>query len=174
MPVLLNEINDLSELEKFKSVLIVPCRFCPAASSAVKRNAPYFEFFKTFLTTASYEEYIEDVQSKLEKRGVKTDIFKSYLPHQFVVCMWTSRRRKKIMRCAKNYDVIVVLGCEAAVDTICDSVDMASCKVFQGMRTEGIMSIKPSFHFPGNIVLELNRVTPLVHQGQTSEPWLRL
>ena len=79
-----------------------------------------------------------------------------------------------MMRCAKNYDAIVVLGCEAAVDTIHDSIDTATCRVFQGMRTEGIMSIKPKFHFPCNISLELNKITPLVHQEQYAAPWARL
>ena len=174
MPVYLKDIHEFSALERFGSVLIVPCRFCPAASLAVRRNAPYFEFLKKFLKTASYEQYIETIQSNLEKKGVKTDIFKSYLPHQFVVCMWTSRRRKKLMKCARNYDAVVVMGCEAAVQTIHDSIESTSCKMFQGMRTEGIMSIKPGFHFPCNISLELNKVTPLLHQAKNSEPWVCL
>lgn len=41
MPVYLKDINAFPELESFKSVLIVPCRFCPAASVAVRRNHPY-------------------------------------------------------------------------------------------------------------------------------------
>ncbi len=174
MPVYLKDINDFSELEQFESVLIVPCRFCPAASLAVRRNVPYFEFMRKFLKTASYEEYIETMQSTLEKNGVKTDVFRSYLPHQFVVCMWTSRRRKKVMKRASRYDAVVVLGCEAAVQTIHDSIATTSCKVFQGMRSEGIMSIKPLFHFPCNISLELNGVTPMVHQVENPDPWLRL
>ena len=88
--------------------------------------------------------------------GARTDIFRSYLLHQFVVCMWTSRRRKKIRTLAESYDAIVVLGCEAAVDTIQDSIETASCRVFQGMRTEGIMSVRPRFHWPLCISLELN------------------
>ena len=42
MPVYLNEIDDFSKLGKYKSVLIVPCRFCPAASLAVSKKAPIF------------------------------------------------------------------------------------------------------------------------------------
>lgn len=167
-------MNEFSELERFGSVLIVPCRFCPAASVAIRRNAPYFEFLKKFLKTASYEQYLETIQSDLEKIGVKTGIFKSYWPHQFVVCMWTSRRRKKLMKRASNYDAVVVTGCEAATQTVCDSVESTSCKVFQGMRSEGIMSIKPLYHFPCNISLELNRVTPLLHNAVDSEPWVSL
>ena len=174
MPVLLNTIDEFSELEKFKSVLIIPCRFCPAASLAVTDNTPYFEFLTRLLKTGAYEEYIETVQSKLTAKGIQADIFKSHLPHQFVVCMWTSRRRQKLSKLAKKYDAILVMGCEAAMDTIYDSVEPGSCLVFQGMRTEGIMSIKPKFELPCNISLKLNRVTPLLHQDGDTAPWIRL
>lgn len=174
MPVYLKDIHDFRQLEQFKSVLIVPCRFCPAASLAVRNNEPYFEFFRHLLQTDAYERHIETMKSELEKKGVKTDVFRSRVPHQFVVCMWTRRRRKQLMRRAKKYDALVVLGCEAAVQTIVDSVDAASLQVVQGMRTEGIMSILPRFQWPGNITLQLNSVTPLLHQKQGSEPWVRL
>ena len=100
--------------------------------------------------------------------------FKSRWLHQFVVCMWTSRRRKKLLKRACEYEALVVLGCEAAADTIHDAVKSTSCKVFQGMRAEGIMSIKPLFYMPCNISLELNNVTPLVHKVKHSVPWVSL
>ncbi len=174
MPVYLKDINEFPELEKFESILIVPCRFCPAASLAVRRNEPYFEFFRRFFQTASYEQLIGSIKSNLEKKGVKTDVFKSKWLHQFVVCMWTSRRRKKLSERASKYEALVVMGCEAAVQTIHDSVKSTSCKVFQGMRSEGIMTVKPSFHLPCNISLELNNITPLVHQTNNSVPWVSL
>ena len=171
MPVYLKDTSDLSELEGFRSVLIVPCRFCPAASLAVRRNVPYFKFLTNFLKTAPYEQYIRTMRTALEKKGVKTDIFKSHWPHQFVMCMWTSRRRKSLMNRSRSYGAVVVLGCEAAVQTVYDSIDSNVNKVFQGMRTEGIMSIKPLFHFPFNISLELNRVSPFIYQAENPEPW---
>lgn len=174
MPVYLKDSDEFPELENFKSVLIIPCRFCPAASMAVRTKRPNFEFLRRFLKTASYEELIKTIKSKLEKKGVKTDVFKSRWLHQFVVCMWTRRRRKKLLRRAGKYDALVVLGCEAAVDTVHDAVKSIPCKVFQGMRSEGIMSIQPRFHMPGNISLELNRVTPLVHQAKDAVPWITL
>ena len=174
MPVYLNSVDDFSELENFESVLIVPCRFCPAASMAVKSNTPYIEFFRNFLTTESYEQYLKGIQSSLVDKGVKCDLFQSYMPHQFVVCMWSTRRRKKLLKYASNYEALVVIGCEAAVDTIHDSVKSIPCKIFQGMRTEGIMSIKPAFNMPGNISLELNNVTPLIHKAAESNPWISL
>ncbi len=174
MPVYLEDLSEFPELEKFNSVLMVPCRFCPAASLAVRKNKPYFEFFRKFLKTASYEEHIKRIKSELEKKGVKTDVFRSRWLHQFVVCMWTSKRRKQLAKRAGEYDALVVLGCEAAVQTVYDSVKSASCQVFQGMRSEGIMTVKPSFHLPGNISLELNDIIPLVHQNKDSAPWISL
>jgi hypothetical protein len=174
MPVYLKDIHDLEKLKRFESVLIVPCRFCPAASLAVRNKDPYFNFFRDILKTAVYERYIETMKSELEKRGVKTDVFRSRLPHQFVVCMWTARRRKKLMKHAAKYDALVVLGCEAAVQTILDSYDAMSFQVIQGMRNEGIMSILPRFQLPGKITLQLKSVTPLLHHKQGPETWMQL
>ena len=89
---------------------------------AVRTNRPYFEFLRKFLKTSSFEELIDTIKSNLEKKAVKTDVFKSYWPHQFVVCMWTKRRRRKLLKRSTKYDALVVLGCEAAVDTIHDAV----------------------------------------------------
>jgi len=174
MPVYLNEIDDFSELEAYNSVLIVPCRFCPAASIAVSRKEPYFQPLSSLLKTPSFEQYLDTVQTKLEKRGIRTNVFKSYLLHQFVVCMWTARRRKKLRKVARNYDAVLVIGCEAALDTVQDSIDAYASQVFQGMRTEGIMSIKPIIQMPCNVSLELNRITPLLHNSNNEEAWTRL
>jgi hypothetical protein len=69
MPVYLKGIHDFRQLEQFQSVLIVPCRFCPAASLALRSNEPYFEFFRHLLKTDAYERYIETMKSELEKKG---------------------------------------------------------------------------------------------------------
>ncbi len=161
MPFIFKDNMDISEFTGFKSVLLVPCRFCPAASSAVKNNRPYFEFLRRFLKTDSYEREIASLKSNLEKRGITTDIFKSRLIHQFVLCMWTSGRRKKLLKHAKDYEALVVLGCEAAVQTVRDSLKSSSCKVVPGLESEGVMSIQPRFHFPCNLSLELESITPL-------------
>ena len=174
MPFYLKETTAYDKLESFESVLIVPCRFCPAASLAVSNNEPYFEFFRHFLQTASYERYIGEMRSELETRGVRTDVFQSRWLPQFVICMWTTGRRKELMKRAKNYEALVVLGCEAAVQTIRDALGSPAQPVVQGMRTEGIMSILPHFQWPGSITLQLNSITPVVHQRQNPEPWMRL
>ena len=174
MPVYLKDVNEFSELEGVGSVLIIPCRFCPAASMAVRRGEPYFSFFRRFLKTASYEELIASMKSSMEKMGIKTEVFRSNWLHQFVLCMWTTRRRKHLARYAANFEALVVLGCEAAVDTVYDSVNTDTSKVYMGMRSEGIMSVVPRVNLPAQLSLELKRVTPLVHEAGDTVGWGKL
>jgi hypothetical protein len=166
MPFYLDETDILPEVTGLKSVLIVPCRFCPAASLAVRSTGPYIEFPRRGLETGSYERLIKRVKQKLENRGIKVNLFKSKLLHQFVLCMWTSKRRNKLMELAKEYDALVVMGCEAAVQTVQESVKSTTCRVIQGMKNEGVMSIRPKFSLPCNISLELESVTPLLLELQ--------
>jgi len=165
MPFILNAIDDISAYEQFKSILIVPCRFCPAASAAVKNNKPYIELFRRFLKTDSYEKFIRDLKAGLERKGIRTDVFKSKLIHQFVLCMWTSRRREALKKRARNYDALVVLGCEAAVQTVRDAVRPNICEVLQGVETEGIMSIQPRLYFPLNLTLKLQSISEYEYHG---------
>lgn len=174
MPVYLQEKSEFPELKKHKSVLIVPCRFCPAASLAVIKDKPYFEFFRKFLKTDSFEKYIKAIRANLASLGVDTQVFKSRLAHQFVLCMWTKGRRKQLMRAASKHEALLVLGCETAVQTVYDAVNTTSCQVYQGMRSKGIMTVQPHFHLPGTISLELNDVIPMVHQDMDSLPWVVL
>ena len=161
MPFHFNFNTDTTEFEKFKSVLIIPCRFCPAASSAVTNNEPYFNIFRNFLKTGSYEKYIKTLESKIKGKGIRTSVFESKLIHQFVLCMWTSKRRKKLLERAKEFEALVVVGCEAAVQTVRDSVKDSSCRVYQGVESIGIMSIKPSLTPTAKLSLKLESVTPL-------------
>jgi hypothetical protein len=169
MPFSFKFDEDISEFTQYKSVLIIPCRFCPAASSAVKNKRPYFEFLRRFLKTDSYERFIESLNSNLKESGVKTGIFRSRIIHQFVLCMWTSRRRKKLLDRAREYEALVVLGCEAAVQTVRDSVKSSSCKVVRGLETEGVMSIRPRLHLPCNLSLALESLTPVLLKEEPSE-----
>jgi hypothetical protein len=168
MPFYLEVEDVASKAVSFKSVLIVPCRFCPAASLAVGNKEPYIEFPRRSLKTASYERLLKAMKQDFEKRGIKASVFKSHWLHQFVLCMWTSKRRKQLLERAKKVEAVVVMGCEAAVETVRNSVESANCQVIQGMKSEGIMSIQPRLSLPCNISLELEGVTPYVypdHQG---------
>jgi len=163
MPIYLSETDVQRDVAGLESVLIVPCRFCPAATLAVRTGTPYIELFRRFLKTASYERFIETMRRGLESRGIKTRVFKSRLLHQFVLCMWSIKRRKKLRKLAQRHDAVVVLGCEAAGRTVRDALGSTACRVIQGMKTEGVMSIQPRFRPPCNLSLELQSVTPVLH-----------
>lgn len=163
MPFYLDAPDIVQEVVKYKSVLIVPCRFCPAASMAVRNNEPYLEIFRRVLKTDPYERLIKTMKSDFEKRGLRTGIFKSRLLHQFVLCMWTTRRRRKLRERAGQFEAVVVMGCEAAVQTVRNTLDSTTCQVIQGMNSEGIMSVQPRLAMPCNLSLELEGVTPYIH-----------
>jgi hypothetical protein len=132
---------------------------------AVKSNEPYIEFPRRSLKTASYERLIKSMKRDFEERGIKTSVFKSNLLHHFVLCMWTSKRREKLLERAKEFDAVVVMGCEAAVETVRNALESTACQVIQGMKAEGIMSIQPRLSLPCSISLELEGVTPYIHPG---------
>lgn len=161
MPFHLKDRDFSADLAGIHSVLIVPCRFCPAASLAVREDKPYIQLFRNFLRTPSYESYIQALRSRLEGEGIRTEIFDSKLPHQFVVCMWTSGRRKDLARQAARYDAVMVLGCDAAVETVRSCLP-TNCRVLPAMEVEGIMSVMPSFRLPFTISLEVSGVTPVM------------
>lgn len=159
MPFYLKDRDISSDIAMIHSVLIVPCRFCPAASLAVREEKPYLEPFRKFLRTSSYESYIQTLRFRLESQGIRTGIFDSKLPHQFVLCMWTSGRRKELARRVVGYDALMVLGCDAAVETARSCIKSDDCRVIPGMEAEGIMNVIPNFQFPFNIWLEVSKVT---------------
>ena len=161
MPILLRDRDISSDIAMLRSILIVPCRFCPAANLAVREGKPFIELFRKFLRTASYESYIRALQSRLESHGIRTGVFDSRLPTQFVVCMWTSERRDDLAKHAADYDAVIVLGCDAAVETARYCIKSDNCRVIPGMEVEGIMNVIPTLKFPFNIYLEVSSVTRL-------------
>jgi len=161
MPFYLKEADILAEVAGLRSVLIVPCRFCPAASLAVKEDKPYFEPFRRLLRTEAYESYIRDLKNRLAREGIETEVFDSKLLHQFVACVWTERRRRAFARRAARFDGVLVLGCEAAVETMREALGTADCRVIGGMEEEGIMNVVPTVRFPGNLSLVVKGISPV-------------
>lgn len=172
MPMYLKEVNVVPEVAKFQSALIVLCRFCPAASLAMRNDEPYIEFFRRFLNTESYEQLINSMQSRLEKEGLKTNVFKGSLfpmPLNFITCFWTSGQREKLLKHAHEYEAVVVMGCEAAYESVCDILKSTDCQIFLGMESEGVFEAKPKFRLPLNISLELSNVLPVRFPDMKSE-----
>jgi hypothetical protein len=164
MPIHFKDLDIISQVEGLNSALIVPCIMCPAATVAVRENKPFIQLFKSFLKSAPLEQYIRTLQSRLKEKGVNTEVFASNIPHQWFMCMWTSGRREKLREFAKQYDAVIVLGCDSSTETARDAVKPMDCKVIEGMKVVGIMNAKLRFSLPCNISFEDCRIIPISQQ----------
>ena len=161
MPIHLNDIDVVPEVEGLGSALIVACNMCAGASLAMRDNVPFLQFFRSLLKSPPLEKHIRKLQFQLTDKGVKTKWFKGGVIQQFFLCLWTSRQRCKFQKSLKKYEAVIVLGCDSAIKTVRDSVKGTECKVIKGMEVAGIMNTKPKFHLPCNISFEYSKVIPI-------------
>lgn len=166
MPIHFNDLDVVSEVAGVSTALIVPCYMCPAVTMAVRDEKPFIQFFRYFLKSAPFEQYIQRLQSRLKEHGVKTKVFKSIPSHQWFMCMWTSGKRKRLQKLAKQYDAVIVLGCDSATETVRDAVKSTDCKVIEGMKVAGIMNAQIRFHLPGNVSFDNCKTVPISQQKQ--------
>lgn len=163
MPIHFEDQDVVSEVAGLRSALIVPCNLCPAVTVATREHRPFMRFFRNPLRSAPFEEYLKTLQSRLSEEGVSTKVFRSNLYHQWFMCMWSSRRRRKLEKQAKNHDAVIVLGCDSATETVRDVVP-ADVKVIEGMKTAGIMNGRMSFRLPGDLSFDGCKVVPISQQ----------
>ena len=163
MPIHFEDLDVTSEVQGLNSALIVPCNLCPAVTVAVRERKPFMRFFRSLVKSAPFEEYLEALQSRLGEKGVRTKVFRNTLYHQWFMCMWTSRRRKKLQKQARKYDAVVVLGCDSATATVRNALP-TSVKVIEGMTTTGIMNGRLSFRLPGRLSFKDCKVVPISPQ----------
>ena len=161
MPIHFNDLDVVSEVAGLSSALIVPCNMCPAVTAAVNEDRPFLQLFRSFLRSAPFEQRIRALQSRLKEEGVDTEVFRSDLPHQWFLCMWTSGRRKKLRERAKQHDAVIVLGCDTANETVRDAVESSDCNVVEGMTVVGFMNAKLRLRFPCNVTFEDCKIIPI-------------
>ena len=166
MPIHFEDLDVLPEVSGLNSALIVPCNMCPAVTVAVREEKPFIQFFRNFLKSAPFEQYIRALKSRLRDKGVKTKVFKSSLLHQWFLCMWTPGRRKKLQKYAQGYEAVIVLGCDSATETVRDVVRSTGSKVVEGMEVGGIMNAKLRFHLPCNVSFEDCKIVPISKQNK--------
>jgi len=169
MPIHFEDLDVVSEVSGLTSALIVPCNMCPAATAAVPDGRPFMQFFRSFLKAPFFEGYIKALQSRLREIGLDSRVFRSRLYHHWFLCMWTSARRTKLAKYAKQHDAVIVLGCGSAAETVRDSVQSSDCKVIEGMEVSGIMNAKLRFHFPCNVSFEDCKITPVFGQKKKED-----
>lgn len=160
MPLYLEDVDINTELEGAGSVLIVPCRMCPATSLSLRKNMPFFKFFKSLFRSPALDEYIENLRTGLRERGIDTGV---YFSRQFLTCAWTSRERNRLRKQAEPYDTVIVLGCNSATESVRDALGSSGAKVIQGMQVSGIVNVKVRFHLPGTLLLEDHKIISMSH-----------
>lgn len=161
MPIHFHDLDITPALEGVRSALIVPCNMCPAVTVSLREQRPFMKLFRSVLTSAPFEEYIGALRYRLEEQGIRSEVFKSRLYHNWFMCMWTAGRQKKLGKYAKDYDAAIVLGCQSETVTVRDAVKGTGCKVIEGMEVSGIMNAKLQFQLPGNLSFGDCKVIPL-------------
>jgi hypothetical protein len=163
MPIHFKDLDVISQVTGLRSVLIVPCNMCPAATVSIREKKPFMQLFRSLLKSLPFEQYLKKLQSRLREQGVNTEIFRSNFYHQWFMCMWTSAQRKKLQKVVPKHEAVIVLGCDSATETVREAVKPTGCKVIEGMKVSGIMNATLKFHLPCNISFEDCNVIPISH-----------
>ena len=166
MPLHMEPIDVSDELADIDSVLVVSCPVCPPISLAMQKNSPFLEILKSGLNTGAFEDYIRSIRQPLEARGVKTGVYRTYTPCP-TMCLWTEGQRSRFRQRARDYDAVVVLGCNTARYTVQSALRDTDCRVVQAMRTIGMTNAALKFEFPMTVKLE-NKVR--IGAGDEVEP----
>jgi hypothetical protein len=166
MPIHLEDLDVVSEVQGMNSAFIVPCNMCGAASVAEREGKPFLQLFRHFLKSAPFDQHIKSMQSRLKEEGVEAQLFKCNIPHQWFLCMCTSGRRKQIEKLAKQHDAAIVLGCDSAVETVRKAAKATNCKVVPGMETTGIMNANMKLHWSGKLTFEECEIVPISRDGE--------
>jgi hypothetical protein len=153
MPLHLQPVDVSSELEKYKSVLIVSCPVCPPVSLATDNDSPFIEFFKHGIKTGAFEDHLHEICKSLEQHGVRTGVFTSYVPCA-ATCLWTKGQRKRLLKNARDFDAALVIGCESARYTVEETLKTTACEVVLAMQLVGITNASLKFQFPLTVKLE--------------------
>lgn len=168
MPLHLEDLDVVSQVKGLSSALIVPCNMCPGVTAAVDESRPFLQLFRNPFRSAPFEDHIGALQARLRQEGVRTDVFRSGLYHQWFLCMWTAGRRKKLQKQAGRYDAVIILGCETANVTVRDAVRPTGCKVIEGMQVTGYMNAKLKLRLPCDISFADCRIIPMTQPGEDS------
>ena len=161
MPIHFHDVDLTADTSGLKSALIVPCIMCPAVTVAIRERKPLIRFFRSPFKSAPFEKYIKSLQKRLTEQGVKNDVFKSRLYQHWFLCMWSIKRRRKLLEHAKNYEAIIVLGCASSTETVREAVKSTDCKVIEAMEVGGLTNAKLKFGFPDKVSFEGVKIVPM-------------
>lgn len=169
MPIRLEPRVVAADLERFKSVLIVSCPICPAVSLALLKGTPLIEFFKHGLKTGAFEDYVKSIREPLEARGIRTDTFIMRVPHP-LMCLWTDRQRGRLLKRARDFEAVLVLGCHSAAHTARVALKDTETQVFQGMREMGLTNATIKLRYPMTVELDVHAMPDTVFGRRREAP----
>ena len=169
MPIYLKPRDVTADLDGVSSVLIVSCPICPPMCISMQNKEPFIELLKHGLKTQAFEDHIASIRHHLEQRGLHTGVFTMRLPIP-MMCLWSDRQRSRLRRRAKNYDAVIVLGCNSATYTAEDAVKENGCRVSQAMQVETITNAKARFRFPLTVELDWNPMPTKPRIGSYNNP----
>ena len=84
MPLHLEDVDVVPEVEGLSSALIIPCNMCAAATVSMNEEKPFLQIFSNFLKSVPFDEYIKRLQGRLKEKEVTSTLFKSNLPYQWL------------------------------------------------------------------------------------------
>ncbi|MDJ0700861.1 MAG: hypothetical protein QNJ07_13485 [Woeseiaceae bacterium] len=163
MPVNLIPKDVSADLAGFKSVLIASCPVCPPMCLAMQKKEPFIEFFKHGVKTPAFEDHIRSIRDTLAERGIRTGVFSIHTPTP-MMCLWTERQRRRLRKRAKDYEAVVIMGCDSGTESAKDALKDMDCQVIQSLDMEGVINATTSIHFPLTVVMEPHYETG--HAGQ--------
>jgi len=161
MPIHFHDVDLTADISGLKSALIVPCIMCPAVTVAIRERKPLIRFLRNPFKSAPFERYVKSLQKRLTEQGVINDVFKSRLYQHWFLCMWSVKRRKKLLKRVKDYQAIIVLGCASAAETVREAVESTDCKVIEAMQVGGLTNAKLKFGFPDKVSFEGVKIVPM-------------
>jgi len=137
---------------------------CPAVTVAVRENQPFMKIWKSLFKSQPFERYLKTLQTRLKKASVESRVFGCRLHHQWFMCMWTARMRRKLLREARRHDAVVVLGCNSATMTVRDALGSTGSRVIEGMEASGITNARLGIAFPCDITFRDCKYTPMLRR----------
>jgi hypothetical protein len=124
---------------------------------AMQQNSPFIEFFKRGLKTGAFEDYIQSIRKPLEQRGVRTGAYSIHTPTP-MMCLWMKWQRSRLLKRARNYEAVLVLGCDSATYTVQETLKNTACQVIQGMQMIGTTNATLKVRLPLTIDLDMHCV----------------
>ena len=87
-----------------------------------------------------------------------------------MMCLWTGRQRARILKRARDFEAVLVLGCDSATCTAVDALRKTECRVFQGMQVKTITNATMTLRAPATVTLDWHPLPSTPKIGEINAP----